>query len=188
MDTETRLYVDTVDAKPVDMDWQELAGEYGEGFSYTEATRCDDCGEIVTGSGYVEHECPGDGGGISGEFREILLEGPMMNYAYPLPDFPEALNVEALADLPLCLVNIAGSRFLALTGGGMDLSWEICEAFMRLGFSPPAHFARDLPAMAFGDDGGSDRRREIVAACVHSLEVQAWWDTRGIERLRELDI
>jgi hypothetical protein len=29
----------------------------------------------------------------------------------------------------------------------MDLSWEICEAFMRLGFLPPASFAR-VPAMA----------------------------------------
>jgi hypothetical protein len=82
-------------------------------------------------------------------------EGPMMNYYYPLPSLPgsEYDAAYTIRDLPLCIVrNLENDTMptdyaLALTGGGMDLSWEICEAFMRLGFLPPMAFA-DLPAIA----------------------------------------
>jgi hypothetical protein len=96
----------------------------------------------------------------------------MMNYAYPLeslridmrgtllgdsvPDsigahgFPTTVHeaAHALRGLPLCIIErLDGEGYeLALTGGGMDLSWEICEAFVRLGFLPPVHFC-DLPDM-----------------------------------------
>ena len=100
-------------------------------------------------------------------------EGPMVNYFYPLMGI-ENEPVEAaakLGHLPLCVVQLADGRTgLALTGGGMDLSWEICEAFIRLGYLPPTHFAM-LPGMA--DRGTSDRDRVIVAACRRSFAVAA---------------
>ena len=56
---------------------------------------------------------------------------------------------KALVDLPLCIVYLIEEEayFLALTGGGMDLTWQICEAYMRLGYLPPTHFSR-LPRYA----------------------------------------
>lgn len=94
-----------------------------------------------------------------GEQADDTGDGPMMSYYYPLPDgfrnwgehpFPrdEYAAADALRDVPLCVVRIDGDGYgLALTGGGMDLSWEIAEAFALLGYLPPVHFA-DLPGMA----------------------------------------
>lgn len=101
----------------------------------------------------------------------------MMNYAYELPNRgtyavkrSSGRIAAALAGLPLCVVEgeaLSGERSLALTGGGMDLSWEICEAYIRLGFAPPTEHA-DLPAMANRGDSPGDRT--IIEACKRSLE------------------
>lgn len=86
-------------------------------------------------------------------------EGPMMNYRYPVEgadsddvgtyrhrmDAIEAAYV--LRGVPLCVVEYDDGIALALTGGGMDLSYEICEAFTLLGYYPPTAFC-DLPHMA----------------------------------------
>ena len=111
-----------------------------------------------------------------------------MNYYYPLPrelDPSEERQI-ALAHLPLCLVQFedSGKCALALTGGGMDMSWEICEAFMVLGFLPPVHFA-GLPDMAGLKLDA--RNRWIMAGVEKSLRVKKRWcdhDLRGIRQLR----
>lgn len=89
-------------------------------------------------------------------------EGPMMGYYYPLDTHGGGMYDEdelrrmaiALIDLPLCLVEVEESfdttLALALTGGGMDLSWEIAEGFMRLGYLPPA-WITDLPRIGKRD-------------------------------------
>ena len=128
----------------------------------------------------IEHFEPGDDGyddlakhfKLDGdEIRSYIDEGPdhgwepMMNYAYPLgaepPDDWKTRMVTCTC------VEIDGEYYLALTGGGMDLSWEICETFMRLGYWPPAHFAR-LPEMA--GRGTSDRDKWLIEGCRKSLE------------------
>jgi hypothetical protein len=91
--------------------------------------------------------------------------GPMMGCCYPLPKPHCGLSdtwgwntddASKLDDLPLCIVEFDTDTYgLALTGGGMDLSWEICEAFMRLRFLPPVHF--EPPAMAGKPDNEVDR-------------------------------
>jgi hypothetical protein len=75
------------------------------------------------------------------------VEGPMMNYWYPCERLSADEAVLATVDLPLCYVEVDGEPGFALTGGGMDLSWEIAEAFVRSGYYPPA-FISDLPRMA----------------------------------------
>ncbi len=116
-------------------------------------------------------------------------EGPMMNYWYPCPvveDDPEAAAL-AIGDLPLCVVEIDGEGWgLGLTGGGMDLSWEIAEAFCRLGQLPPVHYA-DLPAMAWGNTSPENtaRRQYVLAAMLRSLEVTAERAQWRADRLRE---
>lgn len=73
-------------------------------------------------------------------------EGPMMNYFWPVHNRGNLEEMAvSIADLPLCVVEFedSGEIGLALTGGGMDLSWEIAEAYIRLGYRPPVSL--DLP-------------------------------------------
>ncbi len=95
-------------------------------------------------------------------------EGPVMNFWYPCPaainDDEEATEAAiALRDLPLCVVEVDGNYGLALTGGGQDHTWEIVEAFVRLGQLPPVHYAGDLPAIA--GRGNTDVDIILTRAC-----------------------
>lgn len=156
----------SLDATPVERDWSEGWGDAWESY---EAPTCTECGgyarwdEAAWEWRCADHgpvEDRGDG------------DGPMVNYAYPLPDLGAADNVydaaDRIRDLPLCIIERDGEYELALTGGGMDLSWEICEAYLRLGFAPPLAFC-ELPRMA--GRGSSERDREIIAACRFSVTV-----------------
>jgi hypothetical protein len=155
------LRADSIDAAPVNIeDWREVFGEFEENH-FWEASQCDGCDYVHVFQ---------DGGNAS-----AICEGPMMNYWYPadlyLVGTGDAGAEEAarrLADLPLCVVQVNGDYGLALSGGGMDLSWEICEAYTRLGLLPPAHFCR-LPRMA--GRGISTRDKYILSACRATLAV-----------------
>ena len=109
-----------------------------------------------------------------------------MSYYYPLCE--SELDVErtarAIRHLPLCVVEWVkdGGYALALTGGGMDLSWEICEAFMRLGYLPPTRF--EPPAMA--GRGTSSKDRWILRGYLRACRVQRAWLARKAERAREV--
>lgn len=176
-----------VDAKPrtvVDWGWREHQVESstydyddtGNGWRAWSAEECEACHELVVlgvSEGDDEHhrltstQCQG---------HVPLFEGPMMNYFYPLGperdgwDDPEEM-ARRIAGLPLCIVRLDGEMGLALTGGGMDLSWEICEAYTRLGCLPPTHF--EPPAMS--GRGTSDRDRYLVAAYRRACMVQTGW-------------
>lgn len=91
---------------------------------------------------------------------------PAMNYAYPLPCAPPD-DWKTRVNNCTC-VQIGDEYYLALTGGGMDLSWEICASYVALGHYPPAHFAR-LPTMA--GRGKSTADRALLVACRRSLAV-----------------
>lgn len=164
-----QLWFGQLDNKPVDFDWSE---GYAEKWEFWEATDSDDAPPVVLKSwdNNTDH----------------YFEGPMMSYYYPLADFDGDPGdaAESIRDLPLCVVRIEerDEYGLALTGGGMDLSWEICEAFMRLGFLPPVHFC-ELPQMA--GRGTSARDRKIIAACRRSLRGRKAETGRTLRRLRE---
>lgn len=144
--------------------WSEGSPD-DSGWDTEEAAECEECHGVYIGGFSAtcdNEECENYEEEISSDL------GPMMNYYYPLEESPGWDGLRQLVDLPLCLVTIDGDRYgLALTGGGMDLSWEICEAFMRLGMLPPLHFA-GLPGMA--GRGASDRDTAIVRACVASAD------------------
>jgi hypothetical protein len=108
------------------------------------------------------------------EYKET--NQPMMNYYYPLPAIDtekiskdEISYAKAIKDLPLCLVYLEkeGIYALALTGGGMDLSWEICEAYIRLGYCPPLEFC-ELPRLAGKKIDAKNRK--IIEACIKTAE------------------
>jgi hypothetical protein len=169
------LYCDTVDVKPIDFDWSD---GYGSVWECYEACECDKCGAhvVLGGGGNCKHSEADDASECEGYIEPS--EGPMMCYFYPLP---EAVDVHgsarAIAHLPLCVVEftsgpMAGTFALALTGGGQNLAWEICEAFMLLGYLPPSHFA-DLPAIC--GRGFSARDRWIASGCLRTCSVLEGW-------------
>ena len=108
---------------------------------------------------------------------------PVMSYAYPLPNFTRDAG-ELQLDLDLyasCVVAVEldGETVLALSGGGQDLSWEVCEAYMIAGYRPPLHFCR-LPQMAGYEQ--SERSARLLRACIESAEIaQRWAGARETE-------
>ena len=117
-------------------------------------------------------------------------EGPMMCYSYELPAKSGArrecwtlTDAIKIADLPLVIVYFNDDptdAALALSGGGMNFSWEICEAYMRLGFLPPTYFA-DLPEMAGLPRTAVDRW--VIAGCEKSFKVQRRWADAALAHL-----
>ena len=173
------LRVDAIDAKPINAEWdaEHLGSE--DGWDFWEGSECDECGAVSVSS-VGNSECPNG--------HEQYAEGPMMSYYYPLPDAFEDRDQEeaakALASLPLCVVRVGSNYGLALTGGGMDLSWEICEAFIRLGYYPPVHFAGKLPRMA-GKEHDADAPI-IAQVAFDAIQIRARWamnDANEIARL-----
>lgn len=138
-------------------------------------TECPECSEAIIPGDSLENRCTG----------YLCFEGPMMNYWYPvrIDDCEEAAR--AISHLPLCVVEFKdGQTGLALTGGGMDLSWEICRAFIALGYMPPLHFC-DLPDMA--GMKWTEETARTVAACKASARVAAQWAGYRVKRLGELE-
>jgi hypothetical protein len=197
MTTELRLNCDAIDATPVTIDWQETMGEDMEGWRSFECSECPECGREVVVSSLGECECrdalaeitvteeDGSEGEEPNQCRATVYnEGPQMNYWYPvkLDDCEEAAKL--IKHLPLCVVEFEdGKTGLALTGGGMDLSWEICEAFVALGYWPPLHFC-DLPRMS--GRGTNEKDRKLIDACMESCRIAESWAARKRERLGEL--
>lgn len=119
------------------------------------------------------------GRAINGDALEDWF--PAMNYVYPLPS-PPPDDWKTRVSCCTC-VEIDGAPYLALTGGGMDMSWEICESFIALGYYPPAHFA-ELPSMAGRGESKADRA--ILAACRRSLEAMVERHQAKLDRLTSL--
>ena len=167
------LYRCAVSVQPRHYDWRNE--DYGDRWEYWEAAECQEleCDAVLVVRGEEKHcnldpesKCEG----------YLLGEGPMMNTFWPLPAFSSGGKTFAdpddtaktLARLPVCLVNIGvgpedeDEWGLALTGGGMDLSWELAEAYMLCGYLPPLELC-SLPA--FAGKRLDTRARWIVAGC-----------------------
>jgi hypothetical protein len=153
------FHTDAVNGTAVEADWTR---GYGTEWDYWSALVCDECGELVVSTGPE-----------SDHRHEVLFEGPMMSCYYPIEERclggPEDA-ARKIAGLPLCVVRVGDQYGLALTGGGMDLSWEIAEAFMRLGHAPPLRYS-NLPGIA--GRGSSARDRWIVEGCLRSAKAAA---------------
>lgn len=177
------LYADYVDVRPVTFDW--TACRFDEEWEFFEAFRCEECGAVVGPVlGETHHQdvdCETTCKGYVG-----CGEGPMMNYYYPMDtyDGDPVEGAKKLVDLPLCIVYVHGKYGLALTGGGMDLTWEICEAFMKLGYLPPIHFCSPPRWAGLGLDV---KHRWILSGCRRSLllaQGRIGYDLKRLARLR----
>ena len=173
-----------ISEKPREFDFSE---GYCETWEYYEASDCQECGKILVFSGEEKHryivrrsDCEG----------YVCNEGPMMNFWYPLPDyFADVWEIEEaakrLVGVNLCIVeNLDDGEYgLALTGGGMDLSWDICEAYMLLGYLPPVHFC-SLPN--FAGMKLTKKNAWIIAGCNRSLRISKEDAQTGLRRMRIL--
>lgn len=159
----------SIDIKPVNIDWSDL--ESGVDYEWFEAIECTECKQLILFNDGSEDESDHKDG-CDAAFTVEGGEGPMMNYFYPLEDKPGKEAAKKIAHLPLCLLYFEeeDSWGLVLTGGGMDLSWEICEAFMCLGELPPVHFA-NLPMMS--GRGTSEKDKWIIKGCLAAVKAMS---------------
>jgi hypothetical protein len=121
---------------------------------------------------------------------------PMMNYFYPLPNFEDQKRYRELDNGYIKdAVDEAGSLTLvkklkydeyglALTGGGMDLSWDICRGYINLGYLPPLHFCEDLPEES-GEDYNKPRNRIVLEACKRSAKMVEDNAKRALAKLNQ---
>lgn len=187
----SNLSYDAVDVTARRVDWSQALGENCEGWRSFDAVECDECGRVHVlgchGETSCSDECPEFEDDEGNEIENIcngslISEGPMMDWFYScqLDDCEEA--AKAIAGLPLCVVEFEdGETGFALTGGGMDLSWEICEAFIRCGYLPPFVYASDLPDMA-----GKHRDPSaglVLAAAMKTCEGLRKRAARAVERV-----
>lgn len=183
-DAVSRLYLSAIDATPRHFDFSE---GYGDTWEYRDAVRCSECDTAMLGEhGEQQHRELDPKSACDGY---VGSDGPMMNFLYALPVLPddEAI-VAALADLPLCVITLPNAiegedTFLALTGGGMDMSWYIVEAYVRLGYLPPVYFS--LPS--FAGTSLTPQREMIIEACKESQRVAARSAKHALARLHELE-
>lgn len=118
-------------------------------------------------------------------WREGEYGVPMMNYYYPIElrygASPAELQMRLMLDGgAVTLVEVDANPVLALTGGGMDLSWDVCLAYIICGSYPPLHFC-DLPD--FAGQKASDKNLQIVAACLETCAAAAHRAERAAIRL-----
>ena len=157
------MWCNAIHEMPVDFDWSE---EYADRWEvvYPDLDQWDAkrCQEWLDGRGYDHNHVDRQDDDYLDDLREIVRERiyesddytPVMSYYYPLPNLRmsnEQAQV-AIEDTNCVVVNVKDEygdweTVLALAGGGMDLSWDICEAYMLLGYLPPLHFCR-LPESA----------------------------------------
>lgn len=172
------------DAKPRDFDWSQ---------GYAETW------EVIQPYSTEDFEKYGDPWEYSDEAEEKLGYGsyedmeqdnePMMNYYYPLPsrsyDNYGKEDARAIKDICVCLVYFidSGEYALTLTGGGMNLSWQIAEAHIRLGYLPPLHFSH-LPL--FAGTTKDARKTVIIDAFLRMMDgIKSHIDSEA-ERLKTL--
>jgi hypothetical protein len=141
----------------------EEPGYNGPTWDYWEATVCQDCGKATNAYGVCSTDaCNGD----------PSTSGPVSQWWWPIEgsDFDFEGAALALADLPVCVVAVDGVFGLSLTGGGMDLSWELADAFTRLGILPPLDVATGLHARA--DYHRTARVRYLIGAARRALRFE----------------
>lgn len=103
---------------------------------------------------------------------------PMMNSLWPLEEFEIHLKnfdsrglkkaVDDAGAMTLIQREDNGEYYLALAGGGMDLSWDIAAGYVNLGYLPPFKICEGLPEFA-GEDYTDAKHRNVIFACQRTI-------------------
>jgi hypothetical protein len=178
-----------IEVKPMDYDWSEGYGERWE-LVYPDVSDWSDaeCRRWLRDN---SNSHASDENGLQETVAQFMQDDPsgfepVMSYAYPLPEYHGDLGKDQAKLDKACacvLVTIDNEAYLALAGGGMDLSWDICEAYMLLGYLPPVHFCR-LPR--FGGMKLGAKERWILAGCRRSCQVLKRWIGGRLRDLAQL--
>lgn len=99
------------------------------------------------------------------EYRDSFF--PMMNSLWPVELAYNRSESEAAALMnrhagSTSLITIDGDHYIAMTGGGMDLSWHIAAAYVCCGCVPPLYILRNLSGSPF--ETSKPARAAILAA------------------------
>ena len=115
---------------------------------------------------------------IKGEWSNQNADGiseddyyPMMNYAYPLYDCPSEESIMKIQDKTSLTVvgdTETGDFFLALCGGGMDLSQDIAMAYILAGERVPYELALEVSRQPNLSQHGKDFRK-VMEECKRSM-------------------
>lgn len=138
---------------------------------------------------------------IRQEAQERMYEepdefAPMMNYYYPYESGMPASDQSVLMfnGVSVVVVEVDGDEVLALSGGGMDLSWDICKSYILLGYLPPVHFC-DLPEYARYSEAKITQDNVIIDACLRSTQIEIertvnsmQWTQNKLRRLKEREV
>ncbi len=211
--TSLHLYSDAIDAKPRGYDFNaDTNADYGdndteavecwrivlpdvEGWT---AARCrawldDQSIDYVRPRDVLQDDEEDDdenGDALREQVREAMDENesyaPMMNFIYPVPGLrmTSAQAQEAIQDTGACvIVEVGDVPYLALAGGGMDLSWDICRAYVALGYYPPIHF--EPPRMAFSEYE-QERNVPVMEAYIEACRIAAMWAESKRERVQRM--
>ena len=136
---------------------------------------CPTCDFVGDGAWELE-DCPHCNGGTILERPEV---SPMMNYRWELPGYggdPESDQLRLYQSrVNMVLIKIIGGEdaedeyALALSGGGMNLAWDIAQAYILLGYVPPITLYDSLPLFA-GQDNSQEPFASVLKACFQGLE------------------
>ena len=80
--------------------------------------------------------------------------------------------------------NDDGGYYLALAGGGMDLSWDIAAGYVNLGYLPPFKICEHLPEFA-GENYQDAKHRNVILACqrtISFIENRAKYSRKEIQK------
>lgn len=112
---------------------------------------------------------------------------PMMNVYWPV-DLAYGVSPEEAAErierfggaTSLVWIESANTDAIVLTGGGMDLSWDIAAAYICCGCIPPSRLLLNLPRFA----GGHGTRFGLLIVST-MLPAVAHWHRRRADRANE---
>lgn len=107
---------------------------------------------------------------------------PVMSYYYPLPGLLMSAEAAQTAILGTsCVIALVDDEpVLALAGGGMDLSPDICQAYILLGYFPPMHFASNLRRCGAGY---REITPHLVEVCIEGAKIAEGWARDNREEL-----
>ena len=144
------------------------------------------------GRSLIEQNCKHKGGMQYSGFCEKCEQyedscHPMMNYAYPLETTPEDNKVIEVCQKTSCTVMYNSEEdkyYLALTGGGMDLSQNIALAYNILERWVPLDLALEVSTQDGLNFSGKTFRR-VMRACKESIKKDIDHGTVRIKKIKE---
>jgi hypothetical protein len=128
-----------------------------------------------------------EGGNV--KYLDEIIEDffPMMLYAYPLDSEPPTMKIIKLCRNTNCTVVMKRDTedyFLALTGGGMDLSQDIAMAYIIAEDFVPASLAMEVSTQEGLSKHGKEWMK-VMRYCAKSLDIHAHFCKSRVKTIKQ---